>query len=100
MLCGLQGSSGGGPRSLCEQDLVGTIGFRLLNLDATEIWSWRILRCGGAVMYLVEYPASPLASVPEAPLLPSCDIKSISRNYQTSPGDKISPSENHWFREP
>ena len=51
-------------------------------------------------MYLVEYPASPLASVPEAPLLPSCDIKSISRNYQTSPGDKISPSENHWFREP
>ena len=91
----------GGPRSLCKQDLVEAIGFRLLNLDATEIWSWRILCCGGAVMYIIEYPASPLASwIPEAPLLPSCDIKSISRNYQTSPGDKISPSENHWFREP
>lgn len=52
----------GGQRSFCGQDLVETTGFGLLNLDATEIWSWRILCCGGAAMSIVGYPASPLAS--------------------------------------
>lgn len=94
------GAALGGQRSLCGQDLVEILGFGLLNLDATEIWSWRILCCGGAVMYIVGYPASPLASTgyqkhPHFPV-----VTSVSRNYQTSPGDKISPVENRWFREP